>query len=155
MKKFTVFSLCFLLSAFMLAACRREQSVHAGSEPEGYQPRPAPAVQQTTPSAELTGELVRVDLANKTITMRVENGMVQTFKFDDNTTVSGLATQPQTKTAKSRNISNVGVRSLVGKEGSEIIVLWRDDNGAKMATNIEVTQVSTGKGTRHDGRHQS
>ena len=44
----------------------------------------------------LQGELLRVDMAGKTISVRVENGMEQTFKFDDNTTVMGLEGQPLT-----------------------------------------------------------
>src|SRR2546425_4888823 len=34
---------------------------------------------------QMTGELQRVDMAAKTISIRVDNGMEQTFKFDDNT----------------------------------------------------------------------
>src|SRR5262249_55768636 len=125
MRRFTFFSLCFFLSGLMMAACQRERSVHAGNDT--YQPRPALTVQNKKPSDQLQGELVRVDLASRTIEIRVENGMVQTFKFDDNTMVSGLASQP---------LRYAG-RRLVGKEGSELTVQWRDAYGAKTATNIE------------------
>jgi len=36
----------------------------------------------------------------------------------------------------------------MGKAGSEVLIQWRDENGAKMATQVNVTQVSTSKRTR-------
>src|SRR5207249_8121040 len=155
MKKFTGFSLFFFLSGFMLAACQREQGVHASNDRYPYQPRPAPTALNNKANHDLKGELVRVDMTGKTFAIRVANGMVQTLKFDDSTMVSGLANQPQTNTPKSTSISNTAVRNLVGKEGSELTVQWKDENGAKIATNIDVTQISTAKSTRHAGRRRS
>ena len=34
----------------------------------------------------------------------------------------------------------------------ELTVQWREDNGAKMATRIDVTQVSTSQNTRRAGK---
>jgi len=96
----------------------------------------------------MNGELQRVDMAAKTITIRVDNGVEQTFKFDDNTMVKGLEGQSQpTAPSKGGKAANAPVRNLAGKEGSEVTVQWRDENGAKMATQINVTQVSTSKNT--------
>jgi len=101
------------------------------------------------------GELHRVDLAGKTIAVRVENGMEQTFKFDDNTTVTGLEGQPQANApAQAGKASNSAIRSLAGKEGSEVTVMWREDNGARMATRVDVTQVSTTKNARRGRKRE-
>jgi hypothetical protein len=64
--------------------------------------------------------------------------------------VMGLERQAQPNApSKSGKAANASVRNLAGKEGSEITVQWRDDNGAKMATHINVTQVSTSKNNRN------
>jgi hypothetical protein len=132
----------------MLSGCQRDQGVQAGFE-QGqtgtYQPRPAPKT-DTQQSQEMTGELQRIDMAAKTISIRVDNGMEQTFKFDDNTMVMGLQGQLQPKT------QTTSVRNLLGKEGSEVTVHWRDENGVKVATHVTVTQVSTSKSKAGKGK---
>ena len=132
MKKFVVLAQICILSGFMTIACQRDRGVYAGNESDTYQPRPA-----TLPLQDVKGELIRVDMAAKTIAVRIENGMEQTFKFDDNTVLKGL---------------DAPIRNLAGKEGSELTVKWRNDNDAKMATGIEVTQVSTSKTTRRPAK---
>jgi hypothetical protein len=117
MKKLIV----FVLSGIMFTGCQRDQGVQAGSE---YQPRPAPAM-----SRELRGELVRVDEKAKTIRIRLENGMLQTFKFDDNTRVEGL--------------NGRSVHQLASKEGAEVTVHWDEDEGAKRVADIAVTKRPT------------
>ena len=85
-----------------------------------------------------------MDMTKKTIVVRTENGLEQTFKWDDTTSVQGvdqLATN-SARTAK-QQASNSQIRSLMGKEGSEVTVNWKDENGAKMATSIDVTQASS------------
>jgi len=159
MRKFVILSFVCILSGLLLIACQRDQGVQAGNEqnrPGEYQPRSAPKGetqrdqaqpgQQAQQGQEMTGELQRVDMAGKTITIRVDNGMEQTFKTDDNTMVMGLEGQPQPSApSKSGKAANASIRNLVGKEGSEVTVQWRDENGAKMATHINVTQVSSSK----------
>ena len=148
MSRFSLFALVTILSGFMLIGCERNQGVRAGNDDEDYRPRPAPQSEKdvtggTGPGLmqEMKGELARVDSANKTVVVRLENGMVQTFKYDENTMVSGL------DAAKAS-----GVRALAGKEGSEVLVKWEDRGGSKQATSIEVTQVSVSKNTRKPGR---
>jgi hypothetical protein len=83
--------------------------------------------------------LVSVDVLGKTFVIRVENGMEQTFQFDDNTEVMGLEGQSR-------------VRNLIGKEGSELAVQFQNDGDDKIATRVDVTQVITGAkrvGRRH------
>ena len=71
----------------------------------------------------------------KTFSIRVDNGMVQTFKFDSDTPVLGLQ-------------GKALIRDLIGKEGSEVSVRWQDSDGTKMATRVDVTEVSTFRSTR-------
>ena len=138
MKKFVFLSFVCVLSALMLFACERNQGVQAGYEPGNtgtYQPRPAPPPKGEVQINEMTGELQRVDMGAKTFSIRVDNGMEQTFKFDNDITVLGLQ-------------GKASVRDLIGKEGSEVTVRWRDAEGAKMATRVDVTQISTARSSR-------
>jgi hypothetical protein len=132
MKKITGLSLICVLAGLMLAACQRDQGVHAGNDE--YKPRRAPT-RETPP--QIKGELTEINLDNQTMVVRVENGMLQTFKFNDDTAVVGLVNQPG---------------SLVGKEGSELAVLWEEKDGTKIATAIEVTQVINSK-KKHPAKH--
>jgi hypothetical protein len=161
MKKLII--LCFVcaFSVLMLAGCQRDEGVQAGNDQGNnqgntgtYQPRPAPATKgEVQQGQEITGELQRVDMAAKTVSVRVDNGMEQTFKFDDNTMVTGLEGQTQSNApTKAGKTTNAMIRNLVGKEGSEVRVQWRDENGAKVATHVDVTQVSTSKSTRKAGK---
>jgi hypothetical protein len=157
MKRFIILSFVCTLSVFMLVACQRDQGVQAGNE-QGqtgtYQPRPAPAPkEEAQQNTEMSGELQRVDMAAKTISIRVDNGMEQTFKWDNNTMVMGLEGQPQANApSKAGKTSNNSIRRLVGKEGSEVTVQWRDEDGTKVATHINVTQISTSRNTRNAGK---
>jgi len=159
MKKFVILSFVCVLSALMLFACERDQGVQAGSEQGNtgtYQPRPAapPPKGEVQQNPEMNGELQRVDMAAKTFSIRVDNGMEQTFKFNDDTTVMGLEGLPQANApGKTSKTGNPSIRNLMGKEGSEVTVRWRDDDGAKMATHVDVTQISTARSsTKHAGK---
>src|SRR5215467_4951736 len=127
-KTFMCFLFC-LASCLMLIGCQRDRGVYAGND--DYQPRPAPPV-EAQPKLDIEGELVRVNIPAKTFVVRVENGMEQTFKFDDSTEVMGLDGRSH-------------VRDLVGKEGSEVTVQSQEDGETKMATRVDVTQLSTAK----------
>src|ERR1041385_41825 len=79
-----------LSGAFMLASCHKGDTVQAD-----YQPRPAPdAIAQMRVGKygkrEIQGQLRGVDVPRKTLVMRVENGMDQTFLWNDDTEVTGL-----------------------------------------------------------------
>jgi hypothetical protein len=120
----------------MLMGCQRDRGVYAGND--DYKPRPAPPVEQK-PNQDIEGELVRVNIPAKTFVVRVENGMEQTFKFDDTTEVMGLDGRSQ-------------VRDLVGKEGSEVTVQSQEDGDTRIASRIDVTQLSTAKSPRRRRR---
>jgi len=130
MKRLVVFSLVWLLSGFMFVACQRDQGVRAGNESETYQPRPAPQT-DTAGNEALKGDLVRVNTAAKTITVRLQNGRIQTFKVDASTEVEGLG--------KPGKAEGTGLQRLTGKEGSEVTVWWDERDGAKVAERVEVT----------------
>ncbi len=145
MKKFIVFFVVCLISGFLLFACQRDRGVYAGNESDTYQPRPA--------RQDMKGELVRVDVGGRRVAVRVESGMVQTFRVNDGTSIAGLENVPQANSAKAPKNNSNDLRQLAGKEGSEVTVQWTDENGAKIASNIIVTQVITSKNTRRSGRH--
>lgn len=133
MKRVTGFAIIFIVTCPLLVACQRNQGVQAGND--DYQPRPAPT--REVPKPEIKGELTQIDLENRTVVVRVENGMLQTFKFNEDTAVVGLVNQPG---------------SLVGREGSELAVQWEDEDDTKIATAIEVTQLSKSRNSRHTKR---
>ena len=131
------FLLSLILPALVLIGCQRDRGVYAGNDT--YQPRPAP-VQKKPVQPDIFGELLRVEPPKNSFVVRVENGMEQTFQFDDNTLVRGLGeAQPV-------------VKDLVGKEGSELIVQWQEEDGVKLASRIDVTQVITSKNVRRKRR---
>jgi hypothetical protein len=133
-----VLPLIGILSGLMLIGCDRDRGVYAGNDT--YQPRPAPIAKKPV-SQDIHGELVRLDLPKKIFVLRVANGMEQTFEFNDLTYVMGLQQ------------THLPVRSLVGKEGSEVIVEWQEVDSAKTAQRIDVTQLSTSKASRHRRGH--
>jgi hypothetical protein len=135
-----------LVSGLMLAACQRDNSVHAGND-NVYQPRPA--VKKIVANQEITGELVGVDTKKNTFVVRLDNGMEQTFQFDEQTSVAGLdsSAQPPMR-QKPGNMINPDIGNLVGKEGSEVTIEWRPDGDTKIATNVDVTEVITGRSPR-------
>jgi hypothetical protein len=142
MKRLLVYSLICFLSGVVMISC--ERSVKAGrEEPQEYQPRPAPAEDRATAAKDVQGELISVDLKNNTIMIRAQNGMEQTFRFNDQTTMQGL--EPESRTTN--QAKTMKVRDLMGKEGSEVTVTWKDEAGAKMATSVTVNQLVSRKGT--------
>lgn len=137
----------------MTIAC--ERGVRAGREEkrETYQPRPAPREEATPGAANrqnqpMKGELTSVDTKNQTVTVRAANGMQQTFKVNDQTRVQGAP-------KAGAPVAVIEVRDLKGKEGSEVVIAWMDEAGAKTATNIDVTQpVNKGNTkTKTQGRY--
>jgi hypothetical protein len=120
------------LSLLLLGACERQRSVQAE-----YRDSPAAAAPSAAAPADnaIAGTLRKVDMSHRRFVIGAENGMDQTFTFDVLTAVNGL---PQSVSPKS-NVSRV--RGLIGKEGSELDVQWRSEDGAKLATLVEVTHL--------------
>src|SRR5436853_7401521 len=111
MHKIIALALATVLSIFMFSACKRERVVHAGNEPgpsDAYQPRETgsldkspnklvDAIHSKADNHKLTGQLIKVDVANNMITVRTDTGMEQTFKLDSTTTVNGAETPGKAK----------------------------------------------------------
>jgi hypothetical protein len=151
LNNFTLFGF-ISITAVMLTACERS-GVYASSDADIYQPRRVQVNKfYNKYRDEMKGELIRVDLTAKTIAVQIENGLVQTFKFDENTTVAGLENQPQTEQVKLSKVRNPSVQNLAGKEGSEVTVHWKDQSEAKIATHIDVDQIYIAKRPRRGRR---
>src|SRR5262245_20621247 len=88
MKKFYLFFAMCALASWTLMGCQRNQGVFAGNDSSLYKPRPAPLTD------EMQGELLRVNAPGRTVELRVENGLIQTFRYDEHTVVSGLEGEP-------------------------------------------------------------
>jgi hypothetical protein len=141
MKRLLVYSLICFLSGVMLLSCERGVKASREEGTETYQPRPAPV--EKIPQ-DVKGELISVDLKNNTIVVRAPNGMEQTFKFDDQTRVRGVTLSSDT----TRPPKTMMVRDLMGKEGSEITIMWKDEAGARTATSVSVDQLVSRKAKR-------
>jgi hypothetical protein len=140
MKRLLVYSLICFLSGLLLLSCERVRA--SREEPGEYQPRPAPAESRPAANTDFKGELIRVDMKNNAIMVRAENGMEQTFKFNDQTSVHGVEAY-NTTTNRPKPMA-----VLIGKEGSEVTIMWKDEAGAKMATLVTVDQLVSGKNSR-------
>jgi len=136
MKRVLIYFVVCFFTGLLVLGCERGVRAGREGEPETYQPRPSPQqpATATRADADVKGELMRVDLKNNAIMVRAQNGMEQTFKFNDQTMVHGLEKQ--------------GVRNLIGKEGSEITVSWKEEAGAKMATMVSVNDLVSKKKRR-------
>jgi hypothetical protein len=122
MKKVCGLLLC-LLSPAAFIGCRGDRPVLAG---------PAARHASEARRADIAGELMRVNPKASTVAVRLENGIVQTFRYDSSTAVAGLPKTPSQPAA-----------ALSGKEGSELVVQWIEDDGVKRATRLEITQLVT------------
>jgi len=48
----------------------------------------------------------------------------------------------------------MAVRNLIGNEGSEVAVTWKDEAGAKMATSVNVNHLVSKKVSQRKGNWQ-
>jgi hypothetical protein len=110
------------------------------SSPQTQPARPDPAapptaapMPQENPSAgksqTVKGELVSVDDAAKSITIKDDTGAEVKFTYDDKTDVSG---------------AKEGVAGLATKAGSKVTVKFKEEGASKLATKIEVARGAAG-----------
>jgi hypothetical protein len=85
---------------------------------------------QSAQTMTATGELVRIDAKANTMTVKTATDEI-TIKYDDETKVSG----------GSRNTAGLATMS-----GSQVVVRYRKDGTANMATTIEVKPAAAGAG---------
>lgn len=148
MKKLIAIFLITVVSGLILIACHRDEGVRAASQAAALTDKPG--------NQEIRGELLRVDVPKKMFSVRIENGMEQTFRFEDQTMVMGLETPPVQKPATAEAKSGSRVLDVVDKEGSEVTIQWKDaGDTAKLATRVAVTEVVTTKQRRGGKRRPS
>jgi hypothetical protein len=100
------------------------------SSPQPATPTPAPMPQDTAPSAKsqtAKGELVSVDDAAKSITIKDETGAELKFTYDDKTDVSG---------------AKEGVAGLATRAGAKVTVKFKEEGASKLATKIDVQRAA-------------
>ena len=69
------------------------------------------------------GELVKVDMENQTLTIKVKSGEEIQFQYDSKTTVEGREN---------------GIQGLSSEAGSDLTVHYTEASGKKMATKIAI-----------------
>jgi hypothetical protein len=102
-------------------------------------PTEAENAQKETVDAPIRGELRRVNSGARTFVIVLENGMEQTFRFNDFTQVSGdlshVVVDP--RTVGKKKISGP-VQGLIGREGAYVTVEWSGGPHDKTATLVVV-----------------
>ena len=114
------------IAAFMTlagAGIANAQSPSTRAEPSAQQP-PSSQNPSTSRETSITGELMRVNPDAKMFTVKNATGEIQ-FKYSDSTVVTGAQ-----KT----------VAGLATMSGEQVIVSYRVENGANLATQIEVKE---------------
>jgi hypothetical protein len=95
------------------------------AQPPAAAPMPADT-QASAKSQTVKGELVSVDDAAKSITIKDDKGAEQKFAYDDKTDVSG---------------AREGIAGLATRAGSKVTVKFTDGAAGKLATKIEVQRA--------------
>jgi len=130
------------------AACDRVHSVQAANEPASAQSTPVHHLARFAVSSErpagitgdghvATGNLTKADLVKNIFTIRLANGVEQTFQFDDSTPVNGssaVAGSTPLGSGKNNWLRN-GVR-----KHSQVTVEWQNlsDSGPTRAASIDL-----------------
>jgi hypothetical protein len=110
-----------ILSSALLLGCAQETpSVLPTSEPDAAAP---PAVEQTTRSSVIEGELVRVDADAKLIVLKTAGGFDEQLRYTDQTMVTG---------------ATGGVAGLVDTGATRVSVRVTADGPDRVATEITV-----------------
>ena len=126
MKK-TTFPMIAAFALFVAAPAFAQQPTPSPS-PNPPSPTAAPAPMAQEPKAAraevASGELVKVDVDAKTISIKGADGAETVFSYNDRTDVGGGARD--------------GVAGLATKAGTQVTVHFTSDMGTKTATKIEV-----------------
>jgi len=148
MKIFRGLCMACCLGLMVLAACQRSQQVQAGSEGTtggGYRPLSAPDsgvdLNRNPADGPLKGEVMSVDLGEHSMLIRVENGMQQTIKWNNSTTVNGIPVESKSGTTLSTPDDTM--KGLADRPGSAVVIDAIDDHGQKIASVIQVTDLSS------------
>ena len=115
---------CSIFALALVGCGQTDQGGYPPAEGErGAMPAPAD-LREGIEGQLVRGELTNIDLEGKTLTVKAADGEHH-FTFSDQTEVSGAAS----------------AQGLAGREGSWVSVHYRDDQGAKMATHIELESI--------------
>jgi hypothetical protein len=126
MKK-TTFPMIAAFALFVAApAFAQQPSPSPSPNPPSPTAAPAPTAQEPRAARAETasGELVKVDVDAKTISIKGADGAETVFSYNDRTDVGGGARD--------------GVAGLATKAGTQVTVHYTSDMGTKTATKIEV-----------------
>ena len=130
MKTYLTVAMVIVFGSMPLTSCERENKVAAAGEPDTYQPLPAPDP-GLKPGDLIQGEIRKVDIGNMMMIVRLENGMDQTLKLAKDTQVVVTDVDP--------NGIPLDLKKLATQNGSDVVIQWREDDGTKVATSIDVT----------------
>jgi len=121
---------CFTLT--LLASCQRTGAVHADIQRiSGDETAPGP----------LKGEVTSVDIPAHRMLLRVENGMEQTVRWNDSTAINGV---PAESVPPGTNATTAALMHVLAiRPGSAVVISATDDQGEKIATLIQVTDLSS------------
>jgi len=124
------------LGMIVVSSCQRVPAVRAGNDAPQSHLAAKPTVDANR-RPEIRGNLVRVDLKQHTLLLRVENGMDQTIVWNDATRLSGITATAGTDTSL--------IKVLGRAPGSNLAVDATDDNGRKVAVLINVLDLAAEK----------
>jgi hypothetical protein len=120
--------------SLIIASCQSPQHVQAAKEETASANRYG--------QGPIVGDLYSVDSTEKTIVIRVENGMAQTFRWDNDTLVDGDLPSTEPKSTKDPYDTPTVLKRLSRHSGSELEVEWRAVNDEKLATAVHVTSLA-------------
>ena len=114
---------CIGMTCLMVIAVVTFASAQQQARPGDQAPAPAPAQAAPAPApAMAAGELLKVDTAAKTISIKTEKGDEMKFSYTDATKVVGAD----------------GVAGLATTSGAKVIVRYRTQGQNMVATEVEV-----------------
>jgi hypothetical protein len=127
-----------VIAGLAALSCQPTRRVQAANEDE--------SLYQEQDNHTIRGDLYSVDLNDKRMVIRVENGMAQTFRWDDDTVFDGaLPLQDSKSQTAGPDTSSVDtatmMKRLIRCSGSDVSVEWTESNDEKMATAIHISDL--------------
>ena len=116
-----------------MSSCQPNQRVHASNDDA--------TVPNERGRGPINGDLHSVDVAGKTLVIRVDNGMAQTFRWDDSTVVDGDLPPDDPKAPTALFDTAAIMKNLTRRRGSELIVEWTNVNDEKLATAVHIENL--------------
>ena len=121
-------------AALSIASCQSPERVHAAREDVSAAHRYGQGA--------ISGDLYSIDPSEETIVIRVENGMAQTFRWDEDTVIDGYLPPVEPKSGKNLSDTSSVLKRLARHPGSEVEIDWTKVNDEQLATAVHVTSLS-------------